>query len=159
MDLYFLRHGDALGAGEWKGDDGARPLSQADAARIAREGETLAGLSLGISLILSSPLVRALRTAEIVAAALGLRGAFRADKRLSPGFDHGGLAEILADHADIPALMLVGHEPDFSRTIGACTGGGQVECRKGSLARLSISDVRRARGSLVWLLPPEVLAR
>jgi len=158
MDLYFLRHGDALGKDEWKGDDGARTLSEQGAQQIRREATTLAGLSLGISLILSSPLVRALKTAQIVAAALGLEDSLLTDKRLSPGFDPPALREILADHAGVSAMLLVGHEPDFSETIGACIGGGRVECKKGALARLDITDPQRPRGSLLWLLPPRVLA-
>ncbi len=158
MDLYFLRHGDALGKEAWKGDDSARPLSEDGVTLIRREAETLAGLSLGISLILASPLVRAMKTAEIVGAALGLKGPPVADRRLSPGFDSRKLAEILADHSDVAALLLVGHEPDFSETIGACIGGGRVECKKGSFVRLSITDPLRPRGTLVWLLPPRILA-
>jgi phosphohistidine phosphatase len=158
MDLYFLRHGDALGKEEWKGDDNARALSDEGAARMRKEAKTLAGLSLGISLILSSPLARAMKTAEIVAAALDLQDSLFADKRLSPGFDPPALREILADHAEVGALMLVGHEPDFSEVIAACIGGGRVECKKGGVARVDITDPLRPRGSLLWLLPPRVLA-
>jgi phosphohistidine phosphatase len=158
MDLYFLRHGDALGKDEWKGDDNARALSEEGVARMRREARTLAGFSLGISLILSSPLARAVKTAEIVAGALGLKDSFFTDKRLSPGFDLPALQEILGEHADVGALMLVGHEPDFSEVIAACIGGGRVECKKGGLARLDITDPLKPRGSLLWLLPPRVLA-
>jgi phosphohistidine phosphatase len=158
MDLYFLRHGDALGKDEWKGDDNARVLSEEGVARIRREAKTLAELSLGISLILSSPLIRAMKTAEIMASALGLEGSFLAEKRLSPGFDMPKLEDILADHAEVGALMLVGHEPDFSEVIAACIGGGRVECKKGGLARLDITDPPKPKGSLLWLLPPRVLA-
>ena len=87
MDLYFLRHGDALGKEEWKGDDNARVLSEEGAARMLREARTMAELSLGIALILSSPLLRALKTAQIVAESLGLQDSLLTDKRLSPGFE------------------------------------------------------------------------
>lgn len=158
MDLFFLRHGEAQGREEWKGDDEERPLSEEGAARMRREAKTLAGLSLGVSLILSSPLVRALETAEIVAAALGLKDSPLTDRRLAPGFNATALREILSEHAGAAALLLVGHEPDFSETIEACIGGGRVECKKGGLARLDITDPLRPRGSLLWLLPPRVLA-
>jgi phosphohistidine phosphatase len=158
MDLYFLRHGDALGKDEWKGDDDARALSEEGVARMQREAATLAGLSLGVSRILSSPLARAVKTAEIVAAALALEDSLFIEKRLSPGFDLPALREILSEHADAGALMLVGHEPDFGEVIAACIGGGRVECKKGSLARLDITDPRKPRGSLLWLLPPRMLA-
>jgi phosphohistidine phosphatase len=158
MDLYFLRHGDALGKDEWRGDDNARMLSEEGVARMRREAKMLAELSLGISLVLSSPLARALKTAQIVAAALGLKDSPFTDKRLSPGFDLPGLQEILEERAEVEALMLVGHEPDFSQVIAACIGGGRLECKKGGLARLDISDPLKPHGSLLWLLPPRVLA-
>jgi len=158
MDLYFLRHGDALGKDEWKGDDNARVLSEEGVARMHREAKALAGFALGISLVLSSPLARAMKTAEIVAAALGLKDSLFPDKRLSPGFDLPALQEILAERAEVGALMLVGHEPDFSEVIAACIGGGRVECKKGGIARLDITDPLKPRGSLLWLLPPRVLA-
>ncbi len=158
MDLFFLRHGEAQSREEWKGDDGERPLSEEGVARMRREGKTLAGLSLGVSLVLTSPLVRAFATAEIAATALGLRDSLFTDARLSPGFNVMLLREILAEHAEVGALLIVGHEPDFSETIEACIGGGRVECKKGGLARLVITDPLRPRGSLLWLLPPRVLA-
>jgi phosphohistidine phosphatase SixA len=55
--------------------------------------------------------------------------------------------------------MLVGHEPDFSRTIAACIGGGAVECGKGGLALVRIEETPSLKGTLLWLLPPKVLAR
>ncbi len=158
MDLYVLRHGDALGKDAWKGDDSARPLSEEGVAMIRGVAKALAGLSPGISLVLASPLVRAKQTAEIVAAALRPEKTFLADERLCPGFDPEALGAILADHSDVAALLLVGHEPDFSQTIGVCIGGGRLEVKKGSLARLSIADPLKPSGSLLWLLPPRILA-
>ncbi len=56
------------------------------------------------------------------------------------------------------ALLLVGHEPDFSRTIDRCIGGGRVELKTGSLARVTMSDPAALSGTLAWLVPALVLA-
>jgi phosphohistidine phosphatase SixA len=54
--------------------------------------------------------------------------------------------------------MLVGHEPDFSRTIGALIGSGRVQIKKGGLARVDVKNASLQSGELVWLIPPKALA-
>jgi phosphohistidine phosphatase len=157
--LYFLRHGLAADRGEWTGDDFERPLTARGKALMVREAETIAQLDLQLDLILTSPLVRALQTARIVAEALGMQEHLLADERLAPGFDTPALAEMLKERSDLSALMLVGHEPDFSETIGALIGGGRVVCKKGSLARVDLPDDGSLAGELVWLIPPGALGR
>jgi phosphohistidine phosphatase len=53
--------------------------------------------------------------------------------------------------------MLVGHEPDFSRTIADLIGGGRVVMKKGGLARVDLESVDPPSGALVWLLAPKVM--
>jgi phosphohistidine phosphatase len=157
--LYFLRHGLAANRSEWSGDDSERPLTSKGQALMAREAQTIAQLGLQLDLILTSPLVRALQTARIVAEALGMQERLQADERLAPGFGMPALAEVLKERSGVSALMLVGHEPDFSETIGALIGGGRVVCKKGGLARVDLPDDGSLAGELVWLIPPGVLGR
>jgi phosphohistidine phosphatase len=158
MEVYFLRHGDAGQRESWKGSDATRPLSDEGAARMEREASTMAQLKLPLGVILTSPLVRARQTAEIVARALGLSDRMTEDERLEPGFGIEELGGIMREHRGAEALMLVGHEPDFSTVIAACIGGGRVDCKKGGLARVDFLDASSLKGLLVWLLPPRILA-
>jgi phosphohistidine phosphatase len=158
MEIYFLRHGDAGTAEGWKGSDAERPLSKEGAARMEREAAAISHLRPTLDAILTSPLVRARQTAEIVAKKLRLGQKLVLDERLSPGFGPAELKEILAERRGSRGLMIVGHEPDFSGVISACIGGGTVECKKGSLIRVDMDDVSSLGGFLVWLLPPRVLA-
>ena len=158
MELYFLRHADAGVQGEWKGSDFERPLSRDGVARMKEEASAIAALRPMIDAILTSPLIRARQTAEIVAKTLRLQKVLVFDERLAPGFGTPELKKILAERRSCKGLLLVGHEPDFSRVISACTGGGRVECKKGSLARLDMDDLSSLAGVLAWLLPPRVLA-
>jgi phosphohistidine phosphatase len=158
MELYFLRHGDAGAAEDWKGRDSERPLSREGAVRMEKEAAAIALLRPTLELILTSPLVRARQTAEIVARSLRLAELLVEEERLSPGFAAADLAGILAERGSLRGLLMVGHEPDFSRVISACTGGGRVECKKGSLVRVDMDDPSSLKGILVWLLPPRVLA-
>jgi phosphohistidine phosphatase len=160
MILYFLRHGQAGSRETWEGDDAQRPLTKKGKDSMDREAETIAELGLGLDVILTSPLVRAQQTAEIVAKKLHMKDGLKEDERLSPGFGIEKLSQILADYPDGKALMLVGHEPDFSQTVSALIGGGRVVCKKGGVARVDLLEGEEGlKGELVWLLPPKDLIR
>jgi len=158
MEIYFLRHGDAGAKDQWTGRDEERPLSPEGTARMERVAAALSRLALPVELIITSPLVRARQTAEIVARRLSLKDVLKEDRRLEPGFGVDELSSILQDHRGVRALMLVGHEPDFSRVISTRIGGGSVEVKKGGIARVDIDSPSSPRGSLVWLVPPRLLA-
>ena len=157
MKLYFLRHGLAAEREEWSGDDAARPLTDEGKARMARAAAVFAKLELGLDAIITSPLVRAVQTAEIVARELKMQNRLVTDERLAPGFDADALAKILPAYPKAAALMLVGHEPDFSETISYLIGGGRVVCKKGGLALVEL-NATNLKGELVWLVPPKALA-
>ena len=155
MQLYFLRHGLA----DWPDWDPARdderPLSDKGVQKMKSEAKTIERLGLKPDLVLSSPLLRARQTADVVARQLGLK--VTQEFKLAPGFSLERLAPILNAYASARVIMLVGHEPDFSRTIGQLTGGGNVVMKKGGLARIDLDSLNPPTGSLVWLLPPKLL--
>ena len=158
MQIYFLRHGLA-DRNEWDGEDSDRPLTTEGLDRMFREAETLDEIGLNLDVLLTSPLVRARQTAEIVADVLDLHDCIKEEKRLQPGFGVEELMEIVRDNADAKRIMVVGHEPDFSTVIGSLIGGGGVVCKKGGLVRVDITRGDKPRGELVWLIPPKLLAR
>lgn len=158
MKLYFLRHGLAGEPSEWRGNDFDRPLTDEGKERMTRQAATIATLDLELDAVLTSPLMRAYQTAEIVARQLNRLDKLMKDERLGPGFNTQQLAKILAAHPKANALMLVGHEPGLSETIGDLIGGGRVVCKKGSLIRVDV-NAETLRGELVWSLPPGFLVR
>jgi len=158
MILYFLRHGQAGDRAEWKEDDTLRPLTKRGEESIVREAETIVQLDLRLEVIITSPLTRARQTAELVAKPLLLGDKLVEDARLAPGFGTKQLGEILGDYPKAGAVLLVGHEPDFSNTISALTGGSRLGLKKGGLVRVDLlPDQDPLAGELVWLIPPKVL--
>jgi phosphohistidine phosphatase len=158
LKLYFLRHGQAGNRQEWQGDDSERPLTAEGKTLMKREAAAIRKLALPLDVIITSPLVRAAQTAEIVAKAQGAAARLITDGRLASGFGPKHLAAILAEHRGLRGLMLVGHEPDFSETISYLTGGGRVAMKKGALACVEVEDPAAGTGTLVWLIPPKLLA-
>lgn len=153
MEIYFLRHGEADWP-DWKKPDDERPLTKAGAREMHEVGKFLLRLRVQPDVILTSPFPRAAQTAQI--AAEHLKASCREEKLLAPGFDASRLRRLLRKHAK-ERLMLVGHEPDFSRTIRALTGG-TIKLSKAGVALVDIGDSSR-KGKLLWLFPPKVAKR
>ena len=161
MELYFLRHGKADDPGSRGGsDDFSRALTRKGIEEMQAEAEGLAQLGVRLDLILTSPLVRARQTAEVVAKRLGLKKELAETELLAPGCDLSKLHKMLEQHAKRDKIMLVGHEPDFSAMVGELIGGGaaSVEMKKAGLAMIRVDrSVRPGGGVLRWLLSPRIL--
>jgi len=157
LRLYFLRHGRADREAFAGDDDALRPLVDEGRRRTLVTADLLARFDARIDAVITSPLVRARQTADIVADRLGLREVLHEDGRLGLGFDLPTLAAMLAGlPADRRCILLVGHEPGLSQVIGEITGGAVV-IRKGALARVDLTPGRKPRGELVWLLQPGIM--
>jgi len=132
-------------------DDRHRELTR-DGRRKMREGSRgLKRLVEHIDLLVSSPLTRAIQTAELIAEA------YPEAKRqqyagLANGVDHLGLLKWAAQHKGVVAL--VGHEPDLSQWIGyAVTGEPRpvVLMKKGSVCRLDMPQAAIAgEACIAW---------
>lgn len=123
---------------------------------MEREAKAIEDLNLGLDCIVTSPLLRAKQTAELVAARIGCPDAIE-DPRLANGFNTQRLSEIFSAHPDAECIMLVGHEPSMSATIGRAIGNANVELKKAALAGIDFGERRSPPGMLVCLIPPKVL--
>ena len=158
LQLYLLRHADAGDPEAWAGDDASRPLSPKGELQAERLGSFLAEVAFQPDAIISSPKVRARRTAEIVGAALGV--GVRLDDRLGGGFDPASVDAILAVAGDPRWPVLVGHDPDFSQILGWLADANGLTMKKGAFARVDVrGPVADGRGTLRWLVPPDLLDR
>jgi len=158
MRLYFLRHGRAVARDEWGGDDAQRPLTEEGVELVRAEADSLRRMTLDPTVIITSPLVRAVQTADSVAERLDLRGRLLHDERLAVGLDLDTLEELVRENDHAAAILFVGHEPDFSEIISGLTGGSRIVLKKGALARVDLPDHSVRRGHLVWLIPSAALA-
>ena len=149
MQLYFLRHGEADWP-DWKKSDDERPLTDFGKKEVRDVAKFLDRLKVRPDLIVTSPLPRAAQTAEI--AADYLKPKLRNDELLAPGFGMSELGTILKRHRS-KALMLVGHEPDFTNVISGLTGAS-LKLSKAGVALLDV-DPESQEGRVLWLFPPK----
>jgi phosphohistidine phosphatase len=153
MRLYLIRHGDAGDTMSWKADDAERPLTEKGAERFADLARSLVAGGLKVDAVVTSPLLRARQTAELLAAAAGV-AVVEEDLRVGPGFDAEALRAILGEHAKVDRIAFVGHEPDMSALVSTLIGGGRIAFKKGAVARIDAEDARVLDGMLVYLAVP-----
>jgi phosphohistidine phosphatase len=150
--LYFLRHGRA----ESGADDERRDLTPDGEAALRAAGPVWNRLNLRPDAVISSPLLRARRTAAIAARHTGREPV--TDDRLRPGADWGDFARAMAAHAtDARRVLFVGHEPDLSSTICHLTDASSVRMRPGGLACLEFPGIPEpGAGEIAWLIDPDL---
>jgi phosphohistidine phosphatase len=134
--LWLLRHAEA--ADGYPDDE--RPLTERGVQQAENAGRALGRLGAHLDACLASPKVRAVQTAALACAPLGVE--VTVDRRLSgEPFDALDLTAGLGD------VLLVGHDPSFSLTLHDLTGV-QARMRKGGLAAVT-------KGELMTLLRPQ----
>ena len=158
MHIYLIRHAEAQQLGQ-KNDfsDEKRVLTGEGRDRMREGAKGLRALAVEPDLVLTSPLARALETAEIVAAALGVnKKEIVQTGNLKPGALIDELFAEIKKHTGVESLGLVGHEPDLSGIISKIVmGQGRIplDLKKGSVCCLNVTEtVPMLRGNLVWLL-------
>ena len=163
MRLYIVRHSNALNIGE-EGirHDDERFLSPKGRKRAEMVGKALKAMGCEPELILTSPLARALETAEIIAGVLQPDMAVETSEGLRPGGMADDVVQALGERT--PASVLVsGHAPDV--TDMTCQFLGQnvsadIRFGKTAVACLVFEDSPAVGdGRLEWLMQPDQLKR
>jgi phosphohistidine phosphatase len=157
--IYVVRHGLAEERGDAWPDDAKRPLTDEGMARMRKSMRGLSRLGLSLDVVLTSPLVRAKQTAEIVAGGVSPRPSIVTVDSLSPD---GGFAAIVADlekHARKTRIALVGHEPGIGELAARLIGSRHaIEFKKGAVCRIDLETLPPSGpGALRWLLTPRIM--
>jgi phosphohistidine phosphatase len=167
MNLYILRHAIAADPGDPGMPAGLRdfdrPLTTEGRRRLRRSIAGMEALDVRPGLVVSSPLVRAIQTAEVFMKGMGIsRDAFVVTPNLAPDASRRDLIRELNNFAPRATdMLLVGHEPGLSELIGLLCAGdpaASFDLKKGGLAKLEFAKLRHARcATLAWLLTPKQL--
>jgi phosphohistidine phosphatase len=154
MNLYLMRHANA---GVTRGNpalDAKRSLIAEGKEQCMLMARVLSALNVQVDVILSSPLKRALQTAQFVGTELGYESRVEVCEALSPDADFADFQEMLAKYADREGVLAVGHNPNLFQFLGRLVSGNgsaAIRMRKGSVARV---DLDRHPPLLQWLIDP-----
>ena len=155
MNAGFYRHGIAVPHGTAGVAEAERPLTPEGRKKTAQAAKGLQRLDLGFDALYSSPLPRALQTAEILSEALRL-GKPKILDALLPGTPARHLLEEVRS-LSAKSPLLVGHEPLLSAAVSTAVCGaakGSFELKKAGLA---LVELEKSGSTLKLLLSPAVL--
>src|SRR5262245_49009791 len=159
VNLLLVRHAIAAPSGTPDIADDERPLTKRGRKRFRKAARGLARIVPSPDLLLTSPLPRALETAEIAADAWG--EVIPTAEPLLAGGQVEDLVEALLARDESEVIALVGHEPGISELLAHLIGGDarHLSFKKGGAALVAVDDGASGRGQLVWFVPPRVLRK
>ena len=153
MRIYLVRHSEAVDRVPPM-PDAARYLSARGRVSFREMARRFRDAGGNPSRILTSPLIRAVQTAEILSETLRYEGELLPDPRLSPGFDLTELGSVLDECPSERGIAFVGHEPDLGCILTRLLSLPQgYAMRKGDIAALDFPVAGNTlRVDLAWLL-------
>jgi phosphohistidine phosphatase len=163
MDLYIVRHGIAIDREDPKcPPDPERYLTEEGVDKTKQVAKAIAALGITPDLLLSSPYVRAMQTAEIFANALKYsKQKIRRTDLLLPGAESSVLYRALAKDKQAASVFLFGHAPHLDELIAAAFAGKHhiTSLKKAGVAALKLKRISPPSAEFLWLATPRLLRR
>jgi phosphohistidine phosphatase len=158
LELYIVRHGLAAESAEGQSDD-LRALTAHGVARLGAVAAGLLVLETRWDLIVTSPLLRARQTGEVLARGMKSKAPVVVSDALAPS---GSPADVIADLARQKArsaIALIGHEPGVGVLTAQLLGmRAPVVFKKGAVCRLDfLAWPPDGSGVLRWFATPKML--
>lgn len=161
MKLYLVRHG--IATQRLSGNvvnDAQRPLTEEGRSETKQVAIGLKRLGIKPDWVVSSPLKRAIETAEIIAETFNISDKLQISEALCPGSSVSELFKSIKDLKPSNEVFLVGHEPDIGR-LAACLlwAGPELDLpfKKAGVCRLDITSMPpTAPATLKWFITPKI---
>ncbi len=156
MEIYILRHGIAED-GKPGRPDSERALTDDGRAKLKKVMQRARDAGVEPSLVLSSPFVRALETAEIAAEVLGYKGKIVKTRALEPDVSPHEVWKEIRSRSGENAVLLASHEPLCGSLVAFLLNcpALKVDVKKAALIRIDCDGGRGvADGVLRWMLTP-----
>ncbi len=164
MKVLIIRHGPAGDSAAWEAegrDDRLRPLTPEGKKETRRAAAGLPTLIRDVQLLATSPLARAVQTAEIVAAEYECE--IVPLEALAPDHDPEDAVGWLRKQQSDLTVGLVGHEPHLGTLVGYLLTGKRasiLHLKKGGACLLELTaPLQLCGGALAWVLTPRALRR
>lgn len=165
MEIYIIRHGDAIDRADPQvTGDAMRWLTEKGRDEVTISARLLAKLAVVPDLVLTSPMVRARQTAEILTDLIGPASGPEVSEHLVYGGSLAGVLDDILRRGRHERVVLAGHSPSVGELVGFLAWGkpdANVLFRTGEVCRIDLpNDSPRAGfGDLRWLIPPKIARR
>jgi phosphohistidine phosphatase len=159
LELYIIRHGLAGTSLDDEAMDQERPLTKKGKAKMKEIAKGLKEMKIGFDIVLTSPLLRAKESAEILNAYCGNSKKVSITDLLSPEASYNNLIKFLNKLKGSEKVAIVGHEPFLSGFASFCLSKNKsslMNLKKGGVLMLEIDKViKPGRCVLSWLMEPK----
>jgi len=159
MEIILIRHAKAESrdANTWPDDD-VRPLTAEGRAEQRAATRAMKKMGIKFDFLVSSPLLRARETTDIVAKGYRWAEAPQVADELGHGYSPGAVAKLLAKFPPNAVVALVGHEPDLSDLTAALVtkdGRLNIAVKKSGVVGIEFDGPAEAgKGTLLFHLKP-----
>ncbi|MCC7385089.1 MAG: histidine phosphatase family protein [Deltaproteobacteria bacterium] len=135
LSVYLVRHEEA----EEGGADAYRALTEHGRRRIRATARFFAAQEVTVDRVVTSPLVRAVQTAEILVGEIGFDGPVLVDAAIVSPVRLESLTDLITSTpAPARGVALVGHEPILGALVGELVGASMTGFRKGEILALTL---------------------
>lgn len=158
MKIYLIRHGEAIDheTNSVKTDE-YRFLTSKGRLTTRKAAKNLKEELSAADKIFTSPLTRAVQTAEIIATTIKFKNDVEIANELKIGSSISQVIELIREHSTMNAIALVGHEPMMGMLVHALSDKKDFYNFKKSGVCLIDFDVKKEHGTYKWFLNPKTL--
>jgi phosphohistidine phosphatase len=161
MDCILFRHGIAVDPQAWDGEEEERPLTPKGIEKTRQAAAGLLRLDVAPTVLLASPLIRALETAKLIRETFHLRDDLQQSAELLPDAPPDKLFSVLSSLPGDACVICVGHEPHLGWAAGLMLFGEPVAAlkfKKAGACCIRFEEVPRpSAGALRWWMAPAQL--
>ncbi len=161
MDLYLIRHGKAVEFDREIVEEGYRYLSPEGRSLSYDVAHKLKELKAGFDLIITSPLVRAVQTAEIFASVLNYKGEMKTAIELIGGISFNRFLHLIKKNSHYKSIAFFGHSPDVNHFSVNLIKHHSIPELKINFKNCSVCkihyDLKNEEGKFSWFLSSDTM--
>lgn len=161
MQIYFIRHAAAVDLDREIAEDAFRYLTDEGRKHSAEVALKLKEMGAEFDLILSSPQVRAIQTAEIFSNVLNHKGNFKTAVELIGGASFGKFHQLIKRNSHKKSVACFGHSPDMSLFAANLIDAVDIKELKMNFKNCSVCkisyDEKKEMGKFEWFLKSDTL--
>ena len=161
MKIYLIRHAAAVELDKEVVEDSFRYLSHAGRNHSHEIAKKLKEHNVHFDIIFTSPLVRALQTAEIFAHILNHKGELKTAVELAGGASYSRFHQMIKRNSHHNKIACFGHAPDVNLFATGLINNNNVKELKLNFKNCSVCkisyDIKKETGKFVWFLKSDTL--
>jgi phosphohistidine phosphatase len=161
MDIYLIRHAEAVDIDNDIVEDGFRYITPAGRKNAISVASKLKEMKVHFDCIISSPLVRAVQTAEVFSAVLNHKPEIKAAIELIGGYSNHRFIQLLRKNSHHKSIACFGHSPDVNLFAIALLKNNNVKELKLNFKNCSVCkihyDLHSEKGEFKFFLKSDTM--